>query len=259
MKTNKLILLPIIAIFFLATILCANALTISTPASAEAIRGKYNFTVTTAYLNIYNCTWGNPTDGQFASSGNITLSPTNFWNYTDTIALLLTDTPSVVINITCYNASDQDSGTVTIEIDNTAPTAVISIPTEYVEIMHQFEADCSASTDAIDTSLTYSQQLYNSAGTAIGSARTSAVSDWDDGDLEEFGEHNVTCTVTDNAGNTATASELFDVTSKDGGFIFSPVATRARISGSKMIFGGLIIFLVLIVIVAILITKINKK
>lgn len=245
-KTKMWVLMLSLMIAIVAS--TAYAVTVTTPASGGTISGTYEFAWTTVEtMDSCNATVGTTIMGNNNTAG------TSF--KLSNLTTGLTDTASTTLLINCTNATDQTATTVTIAVDNTAPSAKVSLSKNIAEKMSPVESDCSASTDAIDTSLSYSQQLYDPDGTAVSSACTTAVCEWDDGDLENLGENYVTCTVTDNGGNTNAQTDYVTVNSGDD-------ATRIVLGNQKsnrnIMFAGLIL-LVLIVVIAVVAVTVKKK
>jgi len=209
MKKTKIIL-PLMVVF-LTLAMSVSALTIVTPSSGGTATGTYNFTAI-SYEQPCNCTFETTADGVFAiffndSSGNEYYSIAN-----DTTTI--TDASSTTLNITCYMSNATvDTATVTMAVDNTNPTARLTMDA-VTQALKYYEVDCSQSSDAIDTSLTYEIQLMSPDGTEIGTNQTTSVANWDDGDLEELGEHTVSCKVTDNGNNSNIAQGTVHVKSK---------------------------------------------
>ena len=242
---KKVFLFGIMSVFLLALSLGVSALTINTPASGGTVSGTYNFTATTALVaNASNCTFATTADGVFATSYNRSVNQTLFWNSTVTTAL--TDASSTVLNVTCYNNTNEDSAVVTIAIDNTAPTAVLSELYPILDIYGQQDVSCRKSSDAT-TAITCSYTLTKpDSSTATTTTTSSSESFFNDGDLEESGSYTVTLTVTDAGSNSATDSETFDVKRRDKAVAIEEEIAQEKSNRTRNIVIGGVVLVVII-------------
>lgn len=120
------------------------------------------------------------------------------------------DGTAVVYQVNIYNQSGAlGVKNQSYEVDNVAPTVSLSVPNTVIRAGQAIVAyDCSQSTDAVDSSLTYSIQAsdkLNSPSTVI-ETQTSSTGDLS---IESFltqTTYNISCRVTDNAGTTSETS-----------------------------------------------------
>lgn len=202
---NKLMFgaLLFLVLFSLALISSTITITIDNPIASETISGTYVFNVTTSSYNVTNCTWSTTADINFSTTVNTSAYQTIFTNSTDTTAL--TDASSTTLTVTCYNNTNEyETTTRTIAVDNTDPTCsfLLGIGEETIDYMDAYGVyPTDASTDAIDTSLTYAWVLWDPSGNSQQTS-TSSTPNFAGLDFEEIGEFTLSLTVTDNGGNS---------------------------------------------------------
>ncbi len=200
---NKLMFGVLLFSVLFSLALVSSAITIDNPIASETVSGTYSFNATTTQENVTNCTWSTTADTNFSITLNTSECQTLFTN--STITTTLTDASSTTLTVTCFNSTyDYETATRTFSIDNTNPVCAFTLPLgeesiEHLDIYGVYPTD--ASTDAIDSSLTYAWTLYdpssNSQATSTSSAPTFAELDFD-----EVGEFTLALTVTDDGSNS---------------------------------------------------------
>lgn len=280
--TNKrgilLIALLVFLIAMCSSVLAENNPTILTlkPSSNANINGSYNFTVavgnvtTSTNWNITNCSWYNTTSGGstwtiFGSFANSSGNESSFSNMTATASMFSDGT--YTINVTCFsnlagtfNADTQSLANTGIEIDNTAPTCSMDLLTTIVERGNPFTTDAGASTDAVDSALTYDYTItYPNRNTyTLTRINTTDATEFFDGkELPFQGMYQIDLTVTDNVGkSTACTQQEFRVVDDDDDeiIITQTVKEQEKKSSNLVIIIGAIIFVILALFVVILIT-----
>lgn len=233
---NKKLLISIISLLALM-VLCTlsvnaviggggNTIAWSTPFSNQGINGTFNFSVSTVQYgdgggNISNVSfyYRTGTSGAwtlFASFGNATANITSWSKAFDTSGL--TDGSTYQFNATAHNITigatgGDDAPSVVLTgllVDNTAPTASISISKAIVERTKVIELDCSGSTDTVDTSLTVNFTIYiDEAGSGVWAVKSSFTRanttnlryEFDDGVTDTIAEYMANCIVYDDIAN----------------------------------------------------------
>jgi hypothetical protein len=255
MKQKRVILFSaflfslILASILTLTIVSAATISITTPTASETIYGTYTFTLTNASAYYVNCTWSTTADSNFGITYNTTGENQVAWNISNNTALL-TDAASTTLTVTCYNrTASEDSGTQTIAIDNTAPTCSNSLPIgESTVVFHDIFGinPLDASTDAIDSSLTYSLILYDPSGNRQDTS-TSSTANFADEDFDEIGTFILAQTVTDNGANVGTCTNLsIDVQGSNGdGTVVTTTQQASQQRNTVIIISVIIVLLIL--------------
>lgn len=253
-NTKKISLIITFALMFAIMIMGSVALTIDAPSSGATVSGTTNFSVTTVIPNVRNCTFSTTADTNFVIVTNTSGDQSVFSNQFATGSL--TD-GATTLSINCTNATIGELATLSITVDNTNPTANLELDPEVVIIFHEVEADCSRSTDAIDTSLSFQIQLIDPESIAVGSNKTTSIAQFDNGEIEQFGEYTIRCCVTDNGDNTNCQALTFDTRSSDDSKVAATFAASQTKTG--IIIAGIFLLVVAAVIGVIITSKSSKK
>ena len=143
----------------------------------------------------------------------------------------MTEANNYQINVTAYNNTGVPTkineicstllspSTADITVDNTNPIARYSISYPQTEFNDPegIDGDCSASTDNVDTGLTYEIRLIRPDNSVSTVNRTSTTS-FRDTELSDVGEFITNCRITDDVNNSVySANETFFVSSEDDG------------------------------------------
>lgn len=284
MKINKSLI--ILSLFLLAFIGGAMALpdcTLSTPSTNtnRCMNGATNtLTATCTGISDGGNSTGNVTSIEFLYRNTSTgvwyslgvNASYNLSTYTlafDTSSYV--DTASGYLNVS-FEVNGSDGGvnfsniySSTIEIDNTAPTASITLTyTDYVLIGETSQdADASGSTDGIDTSLTYSQVLRDPQNVNT-TAETTASVTYTEEDMITPDSDDGYCayvTVTDNCGNTDGEVDCFSALNEEGVAKSKAEEQKAEEAEkeSNMLFWGILFGAIILVVVIIVISQKSKK
>lgn len=244
-----------------------SATTSVTPTTGQTINGSaYKLNTTCGLSNVINVTWSMTANHNFAYSLNSTSvsNQTSFQNTTDTTAL--TEAYQSTMTISCWNSSNYaENQTLTITVDNTAPTAVLVLSHTNPVFHGPFDLDCSQSSDGVGIA-NYSGKIIFQQGTVEHSKnQTSARITFDHNELDRIGNANITCTVYDYAGQQSTTSEIkVLVKNRDGTQATKTVAiatAQEQVVKSKMQNTTLYVIITLVAIIVIMFfwTKPKKK
>lgn len=262
-KTKIISGILFLSLFLTMGFIMAESITVATPSASDILNGTYNFSLTVSgdfSSNATNCTWATTTDGVFAVYFNTSLNQTLFWNSTDTSTL--TETASTTLNMTCYNSTTQSlSTTLTIGIDNTAPTCSFTIDNDEVEYLDPIGvATTQGSSDT--TTLTNAWTLFDPSG---GSQQTSTSSEptFTGADFDEIGESTLQLIVTDAVGGaghiTACTNKTIFVRGNNGDSITPQLTNNiAFFQKNKIpliVISVVIIFIILVAVSFMVISK----
>lgn len=271
-KNNKNIFL--IAIIMLGVLLvpafasAAQSVTLLTPAQDAAIKGTtYNLTMSitepseVCNVTFYYKTSTGTTWTFIGSAANTTANQTGWSRVLDTSGI--TDAKDYVFNVSVstqkstnsFTLSDSSTG---VDVDNTAPTAIIQSNKPKVTFLDPigFDYDCSTSSDNQDTSLTYSVVWTKADGDTI--TETSSTGTFSDSDLNSVGTTGyLVCTVTDDAGNTDASDAVYvsvgnGKTSTTTGEEEAAVAAKEKKTTNMIIISISAVVVLIIVIVAVI-------
>lgn len=258
---KKLNLLLGLCFLFAVGIASASTVELTEPDAGDPVTGTYNFTATVTFtdnFNVTNCSFGTTDDGVFLWSvrGNVTSQ----WNSTSTTSL--TASASTTVTVTCYNYSSGNSISDTstlVYIDNTNPTCSCGVDANSIEIFEPIFYDCQASSDNVDTGLTYScVATYNDATTETETSQRGSFED-----TNNLGEVSIACTVTDDASLTNTCSTMTAVlqgSDNDGGGTqqIGVTPTKGVTDVKKVGIAIAIVFIILVVVIIIVVVATQK-
>jgi hypothetical protein len=151
---------------------------------------------------------------------------------TNITASTIADGKNYVWKISCTDSEGTfNSSTRTLNVDTTPPTVLLSLSKDKIEYLKSIIADCSASSDNLGT-LTYSIVLTKPTGATVFS--TSSVVEFSGTSTNVKGLNTITCTVTDQAGNSASTSKTFLIaSSEEGGVTITPPPTTTTTQTNK--------------------------
>jgi len=252
-----------ISIFFLAMLfsllamsfaMAAPTVTIIDPTANEIITATFLFNVTAPNSTgqaTSNCTLSTTADGVFATNSSVNASAYLFSVDTTT----LTEAFGTTLTATCANNTNgAGTATVTISIDNTAPTVNLYISDTKVATRTQrgMFADCSSEKGTSDTTLSsasYLITLTKPDGTTVTSTLSS--DNFEDSDFDQVTGYTINCRVTDGASlSTTTPNQDIFASSRDDGLETSSIVTQ---QGQKVKSKNNTFFVFIVVVVFILI------
>ena len=273
MKKNKLGILSllILAITF-SMIGLVNAtemtgITLNRPVTNGEYTGTITFsaTVTPASSAVKNVTFYYSTNGitwTYIRSNSTADATQEVHTLSVNTGVNFTDGASYTINATAWNRTGGGHVQTTatgVEMDNTNPTASLKLDKSFVSKGSPIFADCSGSSDSVDTALTYFFTLTKSDSSIItnelanSSSKTYTFSGVDTSPVGPG--YSINCRVTDNVGKISSATNLtFDVRSTGDGGVIEPTepikkAEEQKKSNTLLYLLLLIIIIVIIVIV----------
>jgi len=259
MKSKSILVGIFLFAFLLSMNLVLSAPTSNTPVEGEAINGTYVFNVTNGTTEYVNCTWSTTLNSDFAFTANTTASQTNFTNSTDTTTL--NEEHDTTLTITCYNSTGyEDSTTLTISIDNTAPTCSFEpdrITVTWMDLLGINPVDLSSDT----TTLTYLWTLWDEEGNSI-TTSTSSAPNFANDDFALKGENILGLTVTDEVSKSTdcTNTTIF-VTGEDNeeGAVAGELITGATGGYTIYIILGIVLLVIILVVVGFYTISKSKK
>lgn len=260
---KKHILYPIALVFLLITLYGAiAAITFNDPSTTGAtINDTYTLNITTTLNNVLNCTFATTSDGVFATTLNSSASQTVFTNSTDTTAL--TEVEDTTLTIYCYNSTANQSGTLTINIDNTAPVCSYTYDSGVPVLKYNDLLGLSIIQSSTDTTdLTYSWILYDPEGNSQTTSTSAEPTEFQDPTVwDDFGEFILALTLTDEASKSTNCNNVtFTVTSKDSDAdVVVQTINQTKLKGRDLfiMFGLLVI--ILIAVASFFIVGVTKK
>lgn len=244
--------------------------TMTLPTSGSSITGTYAFTGTSE-LGGDNATFYYSTDSStyVAICINRTVGLTTFTctNTTSSISAI-SDLAGVSFRINVTNGTttvDSNISTVSnVEVDNTAPSVNFLIGSQFVKSGSPIVADCSGSSDTVDTALTYLFTLTKADGSTVTQENANSSS----GGVHTFSGsstspsgigYSITCQVTDNVGQSTTSSaSTFNVNPKDGKEEIVAEETKAKSKTTTYVI-IFVITLILIIALILFVTQTDKK
>lgn len=218
--------------------LAMATITFNTPSvTGETINGTYTFNITSA-INNARCNFSTSDDGLFAYTVATGTGVLEYTNVSDTSAL--TDAEDTTLTVACGNttAGSDESGTLVINIDNTAPVCAYDYSggeetLTYLDLIGL--SIIQSSTDTTD--LTYSWSLVNPSGTETTSTSaepteySNDISIWD-----ELGDYTLHLNITDEAGAATTCSDvIFSVKGKDDDSVITTQTLSSTTLGTQNI------------------------
>jgi len=250
-----------VALFILAIGITFAAVTFNNPDTAgDTINGTVNLSVTPTIENVTWCNWSTTAEGNFTNITNISVGQTNF--NTDFDTSNFTDVEDTTLTVWCYNDSSSETGTLVINIDNTAPVCSFTVDREVIEFLDNAGTTMAdASTDTTD--LTYAWTLWDPDKTSKDTS-TDQNPVFEDGDFDALGDYTVGVTITDEASNsTVCTNTTITVLGKDDDALVAAMSGTTTTQGSKMgltigIIGG-VIFLLIIAAVGFAAVNFAKK
>lgn len=249
---NKQLIIPVMLLlgvfFFMA--LASASITFIKPTTGQYINGTVNFNVTTAVANALMCNWSTTANANFLGVLNSSAGQTAFNQTYNTASL--TEVASTTLTVNCSNATASEVGSITIGVDNTAPTC--SFLLDMVNIPRQSGLGVTPTQKSTDTTtLTYVWNLTNSESKQKATYTTSEPT-FSNGDLEDLGEHTIRLTVTDRVGKTATCTDTIYVKSANTDkqdVIAQTSVSQAQSTSSKMWIIWIILGVLVVVIFAV--------
>jgi hypothetical protein len=194
MKKQTILISAILFSMLLSMSFALGAITFITPTTGSSISGTYVFNVTTAIRNATSCNFSTTANSNFLRVINNSWSDTVFNASYNTA--LLTETASTTLTANCTNLTGaSEVATVTIAIDNTAPTCAFTISEDHLTRQSGMGVTpVQGSSDT--TTLTYLWNLTNQEGVQKATYTTSEPT-FSNGDFEDIGEYTINLTVTD--------------------------------------------------------------
>lgn len=255
---KTLLSLAVLFSFMFAITMASAAVVFVAPASAgDTVTGDYVFNITTSLGNVDNCTWATTADSIFNTTLNSSVDQTIF-NFTfDSTGL--TDAEDTTLTVQCFNTTANESNTLVINVDNTAPTCLYSIDRDIVEFNDGIGIlTTQSSSDTTD--LTYAWTLYRSDGTSS-TTSTITLPTFSGSDFDQVDEFTLELIVTDEASQSTACTNqsiLVKGSNGDSATATSGVQTFVEENKTKMIV-GILVFLLLLVAVAAYFIVINGK
>lgn len=233
MKFNSIVALCLV----LAAIGVLADVALNDPSASDTITGAtYMFNATNSSGIVG--TFGNATFGWYDGATFTALctaqSPIGSRYNCSGDTTTITDRQSTTFSVRLNNGSgifQNDSNVTSVAVDNTAPTGSLSLGREMVELYSSITYDCSGSSDTVDTGLTYSVQLYDPDGTSQ-ETLSSNTGTFDLSNVNQIGDWQVNCTVTDNVPLNTVANRNVTVQSRD-----VPVETKIAILKQPQLLG----------------------
>jgi len=242
-KFGLLVLIAlIVGLMAMSAYATVTAVTVTVPAASATVKGtafELNGTYTDAddtASSLLNVTvrYG-PNSGDAANvtcyNGSIT-SGNGRWNckmnFND-----FNDNASMILNISVGNQTNIGvSTTVTVENDDTDPVARFATQERNARVSGTLPADCSASSDNLDGSLTYQMNLVKPGSTNPSTVLTASKGSFSGTDIDMTGTYTLYCTVQDNSpdaqSNPASAnSHQTSISINVGSSKLSPQAAEA--------------------------------
>lgn len=247
---NKNLILPVIILLgtmFLISGICA--LGFVTPTNNANINGTYIFKVSPNITNTINCTWSTSTNANFAITTNVSGNQ-NYFNVTNNTALL-TEVASTTLTVVCRNgtgAGNSTTSSITIGIDNTAPTCSFSIDKDLVSINDVTGIE-TTDTSSDTTDLTYAWVLYRGDNTQ---SQTSASQEptFSGTDFDQIDSFTLALTITDEVSkSTVCTNQSITVRGSDDDIVPIITSSEPGILGKDMtipIIVGFVVFFVII-------------
>jgi hypothetical protein len=218
MKMKNIFVILMMAVMMMIPLVSANdvdgitAVTFTTPAASDSIKGIYTFTGTYTGNSsgnitvLYNTSYGVAAE----ICADTTVSATNTtWTCSGDTSAFSDDCSGHTIRALAFNVSTGQANTNTangsqtgVIFDNTNPT-ISSYSLDYSDIDVQGSTKYTlTSTDNCDTSLTYSSVMTKPDASTV--TKTTSSDTYRLTDTDMIGTYTFSGTTTDNAGNTAT-------------------------------------------------------
>ena len=270
MSKKKILIFGLLSSLLILTSLAfaQAAITFNRPASGATVNGTFNFNVTTSLdrQNTNFTVWVGTT--AVCTSINITANQVGF-NCTGSTTGL-TD-GSTTWNFTIYNATYSGAGQTTLEsatqvnvLDNLAPVCRLTmVPANVFPAGDRVIADCSGSTDAQDTALTFSVSTQNPRDNSVANDTPSnGVATFTGGQIPHEGSYTFRCTATDNALQSTACSVTIrgeeDTTAPASG-ITSPPAQQILGNKNIIIIGGVATILIIAIVLGLTLSGGKKR
>ncbi len=260
---NKRLLLTFLAILLLVPAVY-SVITIDTPTSAQVVTGTFNFSMSPQTSDeISNLTLLQDSV-PFASVVNVSADQQSFSIDFDTTSL--TDSASTVINFSVFSdiagTSINNSATVTVEIDNTAPSSVtLSLQYPFIRKGSLPQVATCSGVDAVDSSVTIGMTLTDTEGTNITQSATSPFEidrqytfQPDSGD-----GYTIHCTATDNANINTSTSQSFSVLNPDEKPDIIKKKEEVRERGDNLLLIASVVAIIVVIAVLLIVTSSSSK
>ena len=248
-----------ILLLLVATVGVMGEAVINVPTSTTVLNGNVLFNVSTTGNNTFNMTITNSTGFSLCWSTNGASNSTTRNCTVDTTATSIRDGTAVVLSARVYNETGTNrwEANNSYEVDNTAPTSSLLVNGDALKAGKGVVSyDCSASTDAVDSSLGFLTSIshLDNLVLAIQNVTTSR-GDFDVASTGSAGQYNISCRVTDNAGLTNIASTVISANSPRGasiavGQLVQQQTTRNNTLLYGIIAGGFLIIMFVVFAVA---------
>ena len=220
------LLYSIVLLLSIGIVNAAFTATWDSPTTGMTINGTFNFTVTIASANAANNItfyYVNGSNPQFTFYQNLNANQTTYGSSNDTTTLLTEGTTYTIgANVSGYpnlgagSSTNRTQAEISVTIDQTVPTVIFRVDRDTIGYMDGtgIQVNCGASTDNVDTGLSFNITGYTSTGRSIqrntGPTASTGITDFSNGDLNEKGDLRLVCSVSDNA-NLTTHSANFTV------------------------------------------------
>lgn len=238
------------------------AITFNDPSTTgDTINDTYTLNISTALVGALNCTFATTADGIFATTYNTSASQTEFTNASDTTAL--TEVEDTTLTVNCTNASTSEQGTLTINIDNTAPVCSYTYDSGITVLTYNDLLGLDIIQSSTDTTdITYSWVLYDPEGNSQVTSSAADPTDFEDpATWDDFGDFILALTLTDEAGKATNCDNVtFTVTSKDkDAQVFVQTVTQSQNKSRNIVIIAFVVIVFLLAIAGFYMIGMSKK
>src|SRR3990167_3088867 len=168
------LLYSIVLLLSIGIVNAAFTATWDSPTTGMTINGTFNFTVTIASANAANNItfyYVNGSNPQFTFYQNLNANQTTYGSSNDTTTLLTEGTTYTIgANVSGYpnlgagSSTNRTQAEISVTIDQTVPTVIFRVDRDTIGYMDGtgIQVNCGASTDNVDTGLSFNITVYTS-------------------------------------------------------------------------------------------------